>query len=538
MNKKLHIDHSRLIHHFRVGWIVFTLAILCVMLFFGWEHYRLQKSEKIQSNANYLAYKLDESIENLLETGSSISYQENEFKTCQHKLADKLRSLVFNHPNISGIIISDNQNTPLCASTETSPMLPPPDQANRALFGPMTFSQNDTDVYLLQQRFGQYRLGIFIIKPLLEDYLRKYSRGFDFVGLYDNKAKKMLLQIGNPSAFHDLLHANQTTQSGDNSEQIILPLQTINNIELLISAHPLGYMRQLILTMSLMTLPFLLLSWLFYSYCIRLISNRYSLTSALGNALKQHEFYPAYQAVHDETNNRFCGAEVLIRWHLDNDEVIMPDYFIVEAENSGYIIPITLQIIEKAFQECHGFLADHPSIYMSFNLSPHHFKDPQFFSQFYQLSTHFSIQPSQIMFELTERELFDQNDEEVVKQMNELRLRGFLLAIDDFGTGQANINYLQHFPFNYLKIDKLFIHAIGTGAITATLTQTIILMAKALEINIIAEGVETQEQLDYLRAHEVHLIQGWFYARAMPFQDFIKLFDKKGNSNDKTNPMD
>ncbi len=95
---------------------------------------------------------------------------------------------------------------------------------------------------------------------------------------------------------------------------------------------------------------------------------------------------------------------------------------------------------------------------------------------------------------------------------------GYTLAIDDFGTGHASINYLRHFPFDYLKIDKLFITAIGTGAVTEALNQSIIQLAKNLKLSIIAEGVESKAQLNYLKTNHVYLVQGWYFAKAMPIE--------------------
>ena len=243
----------------------------------------------------------------------------------------------------------------------------------------------------------------------------------------------------------------------------------------------------------------------------------------LKQALRQNQFYPVYQPVWDEANRNFCGAEVLIRWEAKTfNKIIMPDIFIPEAEKTKLIVPITLQLIKKAFQESHKLLHKKPQFYLSFNLSPTHFEDPVFFTEFYSLCSKFNIPPHQIMLELTEIGLFNQNNEKIFNIMSKLRAEGYSLAIDDFGTGQANINYLHHFPFNYLKIDKLFISAIGTGAIIETLNKAIITMANSLKLHVIAEGVETKTQLDYLQKNQVNYIQGWFYATAMPYQEFVK----------------
>jgi len=521
MINKLQSEHLRLRYKFSLGWLAFTLAFMFGVFFFGWEHFQLQKLQLFQKHANHLAFKLDELIEDVLETGQSLPYYKNKLGTCHPVLIEKLGSIVFNHPTISGIIISDDNNKMLCAAPEMEAPVLPANNASPVLLGPMKLPFSNNNVFLLQQRLGQYYIGMYLISPLLEDYIRKHSSGFDFAGLYNIQEKKMLIQTGNPNAYNPGELDKKNIDEDDCT--IVLPLQNMDNLALVVSSHPLGFMKDLITTIALMSLPFLLLSWLFYRYCMRIINHRFSLQFAMNNALRQGQFRPSYQAIRDEAQNCFCGGEVLVRWYTDQGEVVMPDYFIGEAEKSGLIVPMMLHLIEKAFQECQALLHANPAVYLSFNLSPNHFKDVNFFSQFYGLCARFQVHPAQVMLELTERELFNQNDEDVVNQMTELRQRGYLLAIDDFGTGQANINYLQHFPFNYLKIDKLFISSIGTGAVTETLNQSIISMARSLHMQVIAEGVETEAQLDYLRAREVHFIQGWYYTKALPCQEFLTL---------------
>lgn len=204
---------------------------------------------------------------------------------------------------------------------------------------------------------------------------------------------------------------------------------------------------------------------------------------------------------------------------------VMPESFIEEAEQSGLIVPITLQVLKKAFKEIHQFLNTNPEFHLAVNLSASHFHDKNFFIEFYSLCEHYEIKPQQIMLELTERELLDQNNKKLVARMYELREKGYSLAIDDFGTGHASIKYLQHFPFDYLKIDKIFIHAIGTGAITENLNQAIIHMGNSLKLEIIAEGVETKEQFMFLRQSQVRFMQGWFFEKAVPYEHLIRIID-------------
>lgn len=204
----------------------------------------------------------------------------------------------------------------------------------------------------------------------------------------------------------------------------------------------------------------------------------------------------------------------------------MPDTFINEAETSGLIVPITLQIIEIAFQEFDMILRTRDYFHLGFNLSAAHFISAYFFNDFYALVEKYTINPKQLLLEVTERDLIDKNDLLFNERMQELRDKGYSLAIDDYGTGHASISYLQHFPFNYLKIDKLFVQAIGTKAITESLNEAIIHMAKTLDLIIIAEGVETEEQVKYLSKNGVRLLQGWYFSKALPIEELEALLQE------------
>jgi sensor c-di-GMP phosphodiesterase-like protein len=252
------------------------------------------------------------------------------------------------------------------------------------------------------------------------------------------------------------------------------------------------------------------------------------LHGAIKKAIKSRRFYPVYQPLYDTKSHTYSGAEVLLRWQ-GNNEIIMPELFIKEAEGTGLIVPITIQIIETAFQETKAILDSTPTFHLSFNICALHFTELNFFTQFYKLVDQYSISPHQILFEITERDLLDEHNKQYINKMHELREAGYSLAVDDYGTGYSSISYLQYFPFNYLKIDKLFIHAIGTKAITETLNDVIINLAKKINVTIIAEGVETKEQVNYLVLHEVQFLQGWYFSKELSIEQLIDLLKEKKN---------
>lgn len=263
----------------------------------------------------------------------------------------------------------------------------------------------------------------------------------------------------------------------------------------------------------------------YFSYFLlqNLLRRYYFLDWSIKKAIKNKQFYPIYQPLFNTQLNDYSGAEVLLRWKDNDDVIIMPDFFITEAERTGLIIPITLQIIDIALNEIQNILHTQPHFLLSFNIGALHFIDSSFFNQFYQLLDNYKISSKQILLEITERDLLDINNKIYIKKMQELREKGFSLAVDDYGTGHASISYLQYFPFNYLKIDKLFIHAIGTKAITESLNDAIIDLAKKINLIIIAEGVETREQVNYLLKNEIQFLQGWHFSKALSIEQLKSL---------------
>jgi sensor c-di-GMP phosphodiesterase-like protein len=286
--------------------------------------------------------------------------------------------------------------------------------------------------------------------------------------------------------------------------------------------------KNLLLNELLVLIAYVLASLLLYHFINHNRFKDYSINRMMRLALKNNRFYPIYQPIFDHQNQRFCGVELLLRCEDREGNIIMPDSFIEQAESNGLIVPISLQVIETAFQDFSELLNTTADFYLSINLSMVHFKVPHFFEQLDTLRAYYAIQSKHLVFEVTERELLNINDALLTSKMKTLRDAGFSMAVDDFGTGHASISYLRHFPFNYLKIDKLFIHAIGTHAITESLNDAIIKMAQGLDLTIIAEGVETQEQIDYLVSNKVRYLQGWYFSKGVSI-DAIKDLLKETN---------
>lgn len=249
---------------------------------------------------------------------------------------------------------------------------------------------------------------------------------------------------------------------------------------------------------------------------LRLLNYQASLPAQLRNALKRNQFYLEYQPVIDLQTGLWCGAEALLRWRLPNGTNIAPDVFIPVAEHVGLITQITHRVCQLCVKDLTPLLTSHSLFRVSVNFSAADFATAHTLQVLESELHAVGLAPQQFQIEATERVLMDQDT--VRPQIEAMRAMGLRLAIDDFGTGYSNLAYLTSLAADVIKIDKLFVETIGTDAATSQVVAHIIEMAKSLNLVMVAEGVETAEQAQYLRNHGVHHAQGWYFARAMSAQ--------------------
>jgi sensor c-di-GMP phosphodiesterase-like protein len=241
-------------------------------------------------------------------------------------------------------------------------------------------------------------------------------------------------------------------------------------------------------------------------------------------ALEDREFVPFYQPLVDLRNGAITGAEVLMRWRKADGSLIPPAMFIPLAESSGLIMEMTTAIMIAARDDLAHFLAARPRLGISFNLTAEHFRNKKIVEDVRAIFAASPIRLSQIVLELTERQALDDLDtaREVIAALQEL---GCKVAIDDVGTGHGGLSYMLKLGVNYLKIDKLFVDAIGSERYSKTIIETLIDLARNMRMRIVAEGVETFEQVQYLRQRGIHLAQGYAFAPPLPGPQFRQLVE-------------
>ena len=210
------------------------------------------------------------------------------------------------------------------------------------------------------------------------------------------------------------------------------------------------------------------------------------------------------------------GAEALIRWRHPDRGLIRPDLFVPVAEETGLIIPITRWLMNQV-RDDFEVVALPSDFHLAINLAPIQFRDKTIVDDIRAIFSGRNLSPAMLVLEATERFPIDDAGRKVI---DALRTMGPGIALDDFGTGHSGLAYLQKFHGDFLKIDKSFVQAIGTDSVTRTVVDLIINLARDLDMEIVAEGVETVAQLEYLRARGVPFAQGFLFAQPLPIAEF------------------
>lgn len=268
-----------------------------------------------------------------------------------------------------------------------------------------------------------------------------------------------------------------------------------------------------------------LLGWLAY----RRITRQLSFTSTLEWAISRRKLDVVFQPIVRLADNECAGVEALVRWNL-HDRAISPEVFVQVAEENHLIQPLTDLVLEQTIAQLGRLLAANPSFYVSINVSSEDLCTFRFLNLLTTSLTVTGIAPRQMRIEATERSFMNADTTRGV--IAAFRAAGHPVYIDDFGTGYSSLSYLQTFEIDVLKIDKSFVGTIAQDTASSVVAPHIIAMAHELGLEIVAEGVESEFQAQWLRKKGVHYAQGWHYAKAMSAGDLAKWLGKNRASRD------
>ncbi|WP_448553719.1 putative bifunctional diguanylate cyclase/phosphodiesterase [Thalassotalea montiporae] len=248
------------------------------------------------------------------------------------------------------------------------------------------------------------------------------------------------------------------------------------------------------------------------------LTQRYNIETGLKRAIGQHEFHIQYQPQASLKTGKLIGYEALLRWQTAG-QFISPDDFIHVAEESGQIEQIGLWVLKQALSEMQPILASDQSL--SINLSPRQFHQNNLVPVISNLLNKLHFPANQLELEITESAIVS-NFERAIAQISELKKLGIKIAIDDFGTGYSSLIRLRELQADRLKIDKHFINQLNKSDKDKQLVEYILMLAKNMDLSVVAEGVETQVQLSKLRELGCDAIQGYVYAHPMPIEKVLK----------------
>jgi diguanylate cyclase (GGDEF)-like protein len=250
---------------------------------------------------------------------------------------------------------------------------------------------------------------------------------------------------------------------------------------------------------------------------------RSSLDSALRQAILREEFELYYQPKVSLHTGRIVGAEALLRWNHPDMGMVEPGRFIPLAEETGLIVPIGAWVLQRACLQNREWQEQGlPAMCISVNVSARQFQHSDLVAAVANVLNETGLAPCDLELELTESMMME-NAAQAIDKLKVLKGMGVGLSIDDFGTGYSSLSYLKRFPIDTLKIDRAFIRDIATDPDDAAITRAVIALAHNLNLTVIAEGVETEEQLLFLSEHGCDEMQGYFFSRPVPAAEFTKM---------------
>lgn len=254
------------------------------------------------------------------------------------------------------------------------------------------------------------------------------------------------------------------------------------------------------------------------------VRQRDNPVTEIERALRHGEFVPYYQPIVDITNGRLRGAEVLMRWRKSDGTVLPPAAFIPLAESSGLIVAMTRSMMRHVIAEMGQAYAMRPKLKLGFNMSAEHFSNETIVRDMRTIFERSSIRYSQIFLEVTERQPLENlnRTRRVIATLQDLGVR---IAIDDVGAGHGGLSYILKLGADIIKIDKMFVDALGSDNHSSTIIETLVDLAESMRMDIIAEGVETFEQVVALRERGIRTAQGYVFAPPLPGSSFLKLVE-------------
>jgi len=251
----------------------------------------------------------------------------------------------------------------------------------------------------------------------------------------------------------------------------------------------------------------------------RRVDDRLRMENDLREALEKGELELFYQPQVEATTRKIIATEALARWRHEEYGLVPPIRFIPLAEETGLIQPLGRYVMEHAIKQTRLWNQQGHDLSVGINLSVRQFMQADLVDQIKLLIDNYHIDPGNIDLEITET-IVMQDAGNSINKMHHLKELGVKLSMDDFGTGYSSLSYLNQFPLDILKIDRSFVKDISGNKSDGAIARAVIAMAHSMNLKVVAEGVETEEQFEFLKAHDCEVIQGYLISRPVPPQEF------------------
>jgi len=274
--------------------------------------------------------------------------------------------------------------------------------------------------------------------------------------------------------------------------------------------------------------------WIYEREAVDVNYNNIELLGDIDNSIKNNDFELYYQPKIDLKNDQVEAYEALIRWHHPNEGFIPPAQFIPKVERSSLIEPLTDWVIEQSLKDIveYGEIAKNKDLHVAINISARNFQDPSFVDRLFEYLDNSNLAPEKFAIEITETDLMIEMDKNI-RKLSQLREKGVKVYLDDFGKGYSSLRYLKELPIDYIKIDQFFINNIDKNSTNRDIVLSIIKLSHALDIKVVAEGVETKEQLDFLKENNCDFAQGYYFTRPDKKEEIFKWTEKYDEKHKK-----
>ena len=246
------------------------------------------------------------------------------------------------------------------------------------------------------------------------------------------------------------------------------------------------------------------------------------LEQDLKKSINRQAFEVYFQPKLDINANKVCGAEALVRWKRENKPMVGPDVFIPILEKNGLIRKLDFFVLSEVCKNMNYWQKHQMQVVpIAINVSRAYILDKYFIKKWLQVLEDYEVEPKYIELEITES-MSLKDTKELIKVVNVLKQKGFSVAMDDFGTGYSSLNFLKDLPIDVIKLDKGFLEGSNLSSKSKTVIACIIEMLHQMNIKVVAEGVETREQMEFLKQLKCDMIQGYYFARPMHAEEYEK----------------